>query len=584
MLVFLGLSVGGGHQALASTNEEMNPISRVVTSGYDKKQVLEVGNKPFFYNGIQIRVDKLRDDLNYHFSLNQVAQAYKRAKADGFTVINSQILWSDIQPDESLKPTDIAYIRSDKPSTDINEAATTIDLSNTDTHKSLLYLKFNLSQLQKKALTSGHYDGAKLRIYAKGDANSNITVYGLDRSVQWNHSLTWEQAAYQQIANDKVTKLTVSPKYDPVKDENYYDFDVTDFVNERKHGQISLVLQSDADSQLDIGGGQSFKSSENAKLNDTPALSVSRKGNYDFTYLDKIINAARRANIKLEILWFGTDTTSTSTEHRMPYYVLHDYAKCLKEKGNPDSVVFSKGDPLSPSGQYNFLMDKNDVDLQKQEGTVVKALFNHIGNNNKVNGRTNTVIGAQVANEPMVARLNGNGFGKAYPQSEPSLKARAAQSDLSDADFRSWTMWRYTNNLAASVKNSKYSVLTRVNNALPSDADLTGWNEKMRAASMTNLDAVGADPYHLGFAALYDYGHNPVPGVNNDKTVATGYARGDNLPMVMEDGVGTNEKNYSFDDTAPRFITSFAGGATHNYYDFMSGTAIPCTSMKMVNL
>lgn len=105
----IGLSAGYTSSTKASTNQGNNPISKVATSGFDKKQVLEVNNQPFFYNGVQIRIDKLRD--NYGYNMNDIRNAFKQAKSDGFTVVNSQILWSDVQPDKVLKPTDIAYIK-----------------------------------------------------------------------------------------------------------------------------------------------------------------------------------------------------------------------------------------------------------------------------------------------------------------------------------------------------------------------------------------------------------------------------------------------------------------------------------------
>lgn len=64
----------------ANTNQGNQPISKVVTSGFDKKKVLEVDNQPFFYNGVQVRADKLRDDPKYHFTTDQVGQAYAQAK------------------------------------------------------------------------------------------------------------------------------------------------------------------------------------------------------------------------------------------------------------------------------------------------------------------------------------------------------------------------------------------------------------------------------------------------------------------------------------------------------------------------
>ena len=58
---------------------------------------------------------------------------------------------------------------------------------------------------------------------------------------------------------------------------------------------------------------------------------------------------------------------------------------------------------------------------------------------------------------------------------------------MSDQEFRDLTMWEYTNNLAAGVKESDYSVWTRVNNYTGTDAVGVTYNEKMRKQGGTNV-------------------------------------------------------------------------------------------------
>ena len=136
---------------------------------------------------------------------------------------------------------------------------------------------------------------------------------------------------------------------------------------------------------------------------------------------------------------------------------------------------------------------------------------------------------------------------------------------MSSGDFNTWTLWNYTNNLDAAVKNSQYPVWTRVNNAVDDGGSgIIGLNEDKRQSSSTNLDAVGLDPYTYDYQKLYNYGHSKP------------YADRNNIPMVMEDGMGSDswswaDKNFSPLDAGLRTITSLAGGATRNYYDFKSG-------------
>ncbi|KRM42360.1 DUF7594 domain-containing protein [Lentilactobacillus parafarraginis] len=554
------------NQVNASTNEGNNSISKIVTSGFDKKKVLEVDNKPFYYNGVQVRADKLRDDPKYHFTIDQVGQAYDRAKKDGFTVVNSQLLWSDIQPDKSTYASEGTYIQGGANHEENKSSEQTLKLNDGKTadNESLAFLKFKLSDLPSP---NGNLDGVRLRLYASSKTAQPITIYRVSNNNWTANNLTWKNSfghdGHDIDKKDVIGEKVVSTSYDKVQKENYYDFDVTDLVKAKSDDQVSFVIQSNTDNEIDIAGPKDSNQSHR------PQLTVSKADQYNFDYLDQLIAQAQKANIKLEVLWFGADTTSTSTEKRMPFYVLHDYAIAQKKAGSKDSPFLSKSDASSYTGIYNYLMDKNDQGLQSQEGKAIKAVFDHIGDYNNQNGHHDTVIGAQVANEPQVSRLHGSSMGVDIPQSQPSLDAwnKFKQTNSSVADFRSWTMWNYTNNLAKQVKSSKYPVITRVNNAIPADADLIGWNEKMRSQESTDLDVVGADLYGYNYQQLFNYGHD----VSTDGTTV-GYDRGGNLPMVMEDGSLLKSKSGrpTLADAAPRIVTAYAGGATHNYYDLMS--------------
>ncbi|KRE69735.1 hypothetical protein ASL11_15330 [Paenibacillus sp. Soil750] len=76
--------------------------------GYDRKQVLEISGEPFFFNGIQIRIDKIKDI--YKYTDDEIKHLFQVAKQDGFTVVNAQIRWMDVQPDQSYMATETTYI------------------------------------------------------------------------------------------------------------------------------------------------------------------------------------------------------------------------------------------------------------------------------------------------------------------------------------------------------------------------------------------------------------------------------------------------------------------------------------------
>ena len=66
---------------------------------YERKTLL-VGGSPFFYNGVQIRVDKVFDTWGY--GEKELSHMFEVARNDGFTVANAQIRWQDIQPDHEV--------------------------------------------------------------------------------------------------------------------------------------------------------------------------------------------------------------------------------------------------------------------------------------------------------------------------------------------------------------------------------------------------------------------------------------------------------------------------------------------------
>ena len=76
-------------------------VSYVDTSfdTYDRL-TLTVDDEPFFYSGIQVRADNAIDKLK--FNDEQVRDMYLQAGKDGFTVVNSQVRWTDVQPETEL--------------------------------------------------------------------------------------------------------------------------------------------------------------------------------------------------------------------------------------------------------------------------------------------------------------------------------------------------------------------------------------------------------------------------------------------------------------------------------------------------
>jgi hypothetical protein len=342
--------------------------------------------------------------------------------------------------------------------------------------------------------------------------------------------------------------LGETPAWDPVNKAHYYDYDVTGFVNDhcKNDGTASFVLRLDTKEESTIS--VSIDGSAGTKA---PQLIISRKDVYDWTYLDKVIGWAEEAGIKLEILWFGSDTCSISSDNRVPFYAFHLYEKSVKSTGTP---FFSKQAANSQYWWYWYLLCKNDPGLQAQERKVLKDLFNHIAEYNASHGDKKIVIGCQVSNEPGVALLHGSGQGdRCYSEHCTAIYNEEGSAQA----YRDRTMWEYNNNLAEGVKESNYPVWTRVNNYVGTDAKGVVYNENKRSAGGTSLDFIGIDYYSVSESVMYNFGHTTATdGIN--------YSQGKNLPMIMEAGGGEQSGT-------PKFIlAALAGGAFYNIYDLCS--------------
>lgn len=525
-------------------DNQATPGSRVVYTGYDREQGLEVNGEPFFYNGVQIRIDKVADVYGYNDE--QIKNLFQTAKDDGFTAANVQMRWTDIQPDTKIAAKEAGYIsKQESAQTHQNSIQAGDDKDNTK----LGYVKFDVSDLPDKV------EAAKIRVYVQAGLNKTHTLYasGLDDDSWSSDKITWDNAPAKELGKENASL----PVYDPVKSENYYDIDVTDIYNQRqtKDDTSSFTIQAntvEGESVAIDGMGENQKS---------PELIVSQnKDEYDWDYLDKVLGWAEEAGIKLELLWFGTDTCSISADNRVPFYVYHDYQKCMADEDKP-FLAKQTGDMATAYGIYWYLMCKNDKNMQSQEAASVKAMYNHVAEYNDQNGKKNTVIGCQVANEPNISKLHGGSVtdsdGNKVPHCmcENCLKIKK-QMNLSDQGFRDWTMFEYCDNLAKAVKTSNYPVWTRVNNVQGNDAWGVTYNENMRAKGGTDtdegtyLDFIGIDPYGWGRSNLYGFGTGE-------------YSDRENLPMVMESG---GEKSMS----ALMGLATIAGGGFYNVYDLCS--------------
>ncbi|MEU2537894.1 DUF4978 domain-containing protein [Streptomyces iakyrus] len=276
---------------------------------------------------------------------------------------------------------------------------------------------------------------------------------------------------------------------------------------------------------------------------------------FDWTDIDRYLAWCGEYGLKLELLWFGHDSTGASLAPRLPAYVLNDY-QC---------VVRPDGTKLTLNG--NPLLDKTDPNLLAREKYVLGRLMTHLASADTAH----TVVGIQVLNEPNVAKQQGgSSLDRSYSTYSTDRWNSGGYTDASK--FRKDVLLDYLTQLGQVIKQSDYSVYTRVNIAGSGDTVPVAENEARRAQGTTTIDFFGKDPYTTGLDTLYNYGTDAV------------WAQGKNFPMIMENFGGTPaadvEKfngiagNTAFNLYAALDPDSSTGSSNYGLYDFNSTTKV----------
>lgn len=262
---------------------------------------------------------------------------------------------------------------------------------------------------------------------------------------------------------------------------------------------------------------------------------------FDWTILDQYLTFATRYGLKMEMLWFGTNSggytqwlapqwqveengtdsiTGNSLVHlRVPDYVLH-----AESFGSADGKGFQ-----ATTSRYhiaremsNYTLDLNDSELCRRETYVLSQVMQHIAQWDKAQGSPHTLIGVQIGNEV---------GGYRYP-------------------FHNDVVVRYLSQVASAVKQSPYNVWTRINCVPWSDRPRIQANESLRVTTGTCIDFCGLDTYRHHFCDDADY-------LMSLRT-AIPYC-GRNYRMIME-------TNGGYHPAVP--MAAIAGNNALSYYDF----------------
>jgi hypothetical protein len=253
------------------------------------------------------------------------------------------------------------------------------------------------------------------------------------------------------------------------------------------------------------------------------------KDTFSWTDIDLYFDWCVQYGLRLELLWFGSDSDGTSVGQgpRIPSYAADNYQYVVDQNGK----IVTNGPQA--------LLDKTDPRLLDREKYVLGHLMNHIA----AYDTTNRLLGVQVLNEPNVSTVQGTGIDRSYSSYSNALWTSGHYTDA--GQFRRDILLNYQTQLAAVIKQSGHSVYTRSN--IIGDARPIAENEALRARSANYMDFYGYDPYTTNDNQLYAYGTDRF------------WAQGRNLPMMMENFGGSP-------DSGIQKVNAIAGGAILNYY------------------
>lgn len=162
---------------------------------------------------------------------------------------------------------------------------------------------------------------------------------------------------------------------------------------------------------------------------------------YDYSDIDTYLSFAKKYDIKINLLWYGSLTDGETHTNNMPSYISEDYDKySLIQFCYPSSVF---GDCV--------ILDYSDADLLARESIAIKNLFNHIASWNEENDYIDPVLMVQIgAGVDRLTRWRINQYDI------------TVDNEIMTSDY-AWNMVnRYVSEISKSVKDSNYVPITRV--------------------------------------------------------------------------------------------------------------------------
>ena len=252
-----------------------------------------------------------------------------------------------------------------------------------------------------------------------------------------------------------------------------------------------------------------------------------RAGRFDWTDVDSALELAHRHNIRLELIWFGSQVCSMSLEsYGTPTFAITEFEQVLRPDRTP--LTAAVRDEVYGRDTTATKLDVADQRLLAREAAVLRRLLGHVRSYVSAHELDNVLVGVDVLNEPTAVAIWGaDSLQRSHSDSAARLWEHRRSDDQVEANAD--LLFRYADGLARAVKQSDYQVWTRLNlyEALEGAEQaraLLSRLERARADGSASLDFIGGDLYTRDADHIQRYCRDSP------------YASGGNFVMVMENG------------------------------------------------
>ena len=281
---------------------------------------------------------------------------------------------------------------------------------------------------------------------------------------------------------------------------------------------------------------------------------------FDFSYMDTLLGFVNKYNLKLELLWFGTNMCGDTHSYSVPEYILCD------GKTYPKLDAIRTGEFWTYYG-IQWFMDFSNDNLIARESNAITQTMNYIYEYDKEHGRKHPVVAFQVLNEADI-----------FPRFRLSQKSVVSKETLNImTEEEAWEkVLKALDAYGKAVKNSKYVVYTRTNLAastgsygISSDNSFSKSSIKLppewakKIFELDGIDAIGDDPYSKKVREIkglsYMYGEN-LPG--NYPHIAENAGDYTNITSLMIAALSQGAGYNIYDLATPPFFIAHASSAT----------------------